>query len=165
MDAFEALKKRRSVRRFLPDPVSRAVIEEILDAARYAPSADNTQPWEFVVITRRQTLEELASHIPNAPFLGNAPAAVAVFCRQSEHFVEGGAAAVQSILIAATAKGLGSCWIPALDMPYEKQIARLLRARGHHRLLALVAIGYGAEETNLRPAKRLLEDMLHWESF
>lgn len=163
MDALEALKTRRSVRRYLPAGVGRQELEEIADAARLAPSANNAQPWEFVVVTRPETREELAALAPNTAFLGNAPACIVIFCRASDHSLADGCAAATSLLIAATAKGLASCWVAGAGMPYASAVARLLKARGHHELVAIVAIGHGAEETALRPPKRLLADVLHWE--
>ena len=165
MDALEALKNRRSVRRYLPRKVPRSDIEALIEAARFAPSADNAQPWEFVVVTAQKTREQIAALGDNAAFLENAPACVAVFCRHTEHSIEDGCAAVQSILIAATARGLGSCWIAGAGMEYAPQVAKLLKARGHHHLIALVALGFAAGESTLRPAKRLPGDVCHWESF
>lgn len=165
MEVFETLKRRRSVRRFLPQAVSRAEIERILDAARYAPSAHNAQPWEFVVVTNRELRDQFATLGENTAFLGNVPVCIAVFCRESEHSLESGCASVQNLLVAATALGLGSCWVAGTDTTYAAEVARLVKARGNQHLVALVAIGYAAEEQVLRPPKRLLEDIMHWETF
>jgi nitroreductase len=165
MDAIEALKTRRSVRRYLPKKVTRGQIEAMLDAARFAPTACNAQPWEFVVITGSETRARIAELGDNCAFLEHAPACVAVFCRETDHGLEDGCAAVQSLLIAATALGLASCWVAGAGAKYAPEVAKLLGARGHHRLIALVALGYAAEESTLRPPRRLLEDVVHWERF
>ncbi len=165
MDAIEAIKRRRSVRRFLPRQLKRHVVEALVDAARLAPTADNAQPWEFVAVTRPESRERIAALSPNTAFVGNAPLCIAVFCRETDHSLEDGCAAVQNILIAATAQGLASCWIAGAGMPYAAEIGTLLKARGHHHLVALVALGHAAEDLGMRPPKRLLEDVLHWESY
>ena len=142
----------------------REAIEALVDAARLAPTANNAQPWEFVVVTREETREKIAALAENGAFIGNAPVCIAVFCRETDHSLEDGCAAVENILIAATALGLGTCWVGGAGARYADDVARLLKARGHHRLIALVAVGTStAEETTLRPPKRLLADVLHWE--
>jgi nitroreductase len=165
VDALEAIKRRCSVRRFLPRPVARDDIRALVDAARLAPTADNAQPWEFVAVTRPELRKQIAALGSNAGFAGSAPVVIAVFCRATDHCVEDGCAAVENLLIAATARGLGSCWITGEGARYAGDVARLLRARGHQRLIALVAVGYAAESAHLRPTKRLLDDVLYWEGF
>ena len=113
----------------------------------------------------RELRDRFARLGENTAFLGNVPVCIAAFCRESEHSLEGGCAAVQNLLVAATALGLGSCWVAGADTTYAAEVARLLKARGNQRLIALIAIGYAAEEKALRPPKRLLEDITHWETF
>jgi nitroreductase len=163
MDVFDAIKARRSCRRFLPRAVARADIEAVVDAARYAPSANNAQPWEFVVVADQAMREELAAVCEEGAFLGNAPAVVAIFCRACDHALEAGAAACQTLLLAATARGLASCWVAGAGTGGTAAIEKLLGARGNQQSVALVALGYGEEETELRPSRRLLSDVLHWE--
>ena len=91
MDALEALRTRRSVRRYDPArEIPRETLEQIVDCGRLAASARNTQPWEFVVVTdaaRRADIAALAAH---GRFIADAPACIAVFCRHRDHPPEDG---------------------------------------------------------------------------
>jgi nitroreductase len=165
MDVFDAIRGRRSVRRFLSKAVPRSDIEAIIDAARHAPTAHNAQPWEFVVVTAQELRDEIAARCPYGAFLSNAPVCIAVFCRGTDHSLEDGCAATQNILLAATGLGLGSCWVAGAGTGHAAEVARLLKARGIHHLVALIGLGYAAEESTLRPAKRMLGDVIHWENF
>jgi len=109
MDALEAIKTRRSVRKYKPDPVSKEVLKTLVDAGRLAPTARNEQPWEFVVVTdaaKRQRLVDLATH---GKFIAEAPACIVVLCKPSDYYLEDGSAATTQIMLAATALGLGTC--------------------------------------------------------
>ena len=163
MGAIEAIKGRRSVRRYLPDPVPRETIEDIVDCGRLAPSARNDQPWEFVVVTAQTIREEIAAAATYGRFIADAPVCVLAFARQTPRHTEDTCAAVENMLIAAHAHGLGSCWIAGENAPYEREIARICKAPDGLRLVALFALGYANEKP--RPNKRDLEEVLHWEGF
>ena len=81
MDAIEAIKTRRSVRRYTVEPIPDEILEDIIDCARLAPTARNEQPWTFVVITDPEVRERLAQEAQKGRFIAGAPACVAVFCR------------------------------------------------------------------------------------
>jgi nitroreductase len=163
MDAIACLKTRRSIRRFTQDPVPDAVLRDIVDCARLAPTAMNRQPWTFVVVqdgSRRSRIADLTGH---ATFLADAPVAIAVFCSSGDYWVEDGSAATMNLLNAAHASGLGSCWVAGHPMTYADPIAAMLGAPNEQKLLAIVAIGYPAESP--APEKRTLDDVLRWERF
>jgi len=163
MDAIQAIKTRRSVRAYQNKPVPRDILADLVDCARLAPSAMNGQQWEFVVITRPDTFDALAKLITHSQWLAKAPAGIAVFCRSHMLYVEDGSAALQNILLAATAHGLGSCWVSGDKQPYAEAVARLLGAPAEYRFVGLAVVGYSAE-TPMRE-KRPLESVLHWERF
>src|SRR5512140_764437 len=106
MDAIEVLKSRRSVRAYLATPVPKIILEDLIDCGRLAASANNLQPWEFVVVTDAATLRWLAQTATYGAFIATAPACIAVFCRDTKYFLEDGSAATQNILLAACAHGL-----------------------------------------------------------
>jgi nitroreductase len=163
MDALEALKTRRSVRLYRPDPVPRSVLEDVVDCARLAATALNLQPWEFVVVTERPRLKALAAATDHGKFIANAPACVVVLCKEVKYFLEDGCAATQNLLVAARAHGLGSCWVAGEKKPYANEILRLVEAPPGFRLVSLVPLGYPAEAP--APPKRPPAEVLHWERF
>jgi nitroreductase len=163
MDALEALKTRRSVRAYLAKPVPRFVLEDLIDCGRLAASANNLQPWEFVVVTEAAALKWLGQTANHGAFIASAPACIAVFCRDTKYFLEDGSAATQNILLAARAHGLGACWVAGDKKPYAQDVSRRLGVPEGCRLISLIALGYPAEDP--QKAKRPLAQMLHWEKF
>lgn len=164
MDLFDAIEKRRSVRAYLTKPVSRPSLEKIVDAGRRAPTGRNEQPWEFLVITDMYVRQRIAELTTYGKYIADAGACIAVFCRDTPYYLEDGAAATMSMLLAATALDLGSCWIAADKAPYAPAIAELLAAPGTHHLVALVAIGHPSEQPP-RNSKRALSEVVHWETW
>jgi len=116
MDAMKAILSRRSIRQYTAEPVSEALVKELLEAAMSAPSAGNEQPWHFIVIEDRKILDDIPTYHPYAQMLKSAPLAIMV-CGDERlekypgYWVQDCAAATQNILIAAQAKGLGAVWL------------------------------------------------------
>jgi nitroreductase len=161
--AIEAIKGRRSIRKYRPDPVPREIIEDIVDCGRLAPSARNDQPWEFVVVTEQSIREEIAAAARFGKFIADAPVCLLAFARPTRRFVEDTSAAFENMLVAAYAHGLGTCWVAGHNTPYENEIARICKVPGDYRLVAMSPLGYPDEEGAVH--KRELEEVLHWESF
>jgi len=166
MKNLELLKFRRSIRSFSKKQISRADLETIVDMARFAPTARNVQPWEFVVVTDGHKLAEFAKLAENARFMAQANACIAVFCVDTKYYLEDGCAATCSILLAATALGIGSCWIAGDKKPYSGQINTLLNAPLGMKLISLIALGYPQDEDVFKIIeKRSAKELLHWEKF
>lgn len=163
MDALEALRTRRSVRVYADRPVARDAIESIVDSGRLAATARNEQPWEFVVVTDAAVRRQIAHFTDHGRFIADAPVCVAVFCRDGKYYLEDGCAATQNMLVAARAHGLGSCWVAGDKKEYVGSVRDLLGVPKDCRLVSLVAVGYPAAVP--RPAKRPLDEVLHWERF
>jgi len=164
MNVQEALKKRRSIRSFDAKPISRNLIEELIDCARLSPTARNIQPWEFVVITDRETLQTLGSQTDTGRFIGACACCIAVFCQDTKYYLEDGCAATENILIAAMESRLASCWVAGDKKPYCDKIKELLNAPLDFKLVSLIPLGYAKGESPL-PAKRSLKEVLHWEKW
>ena len=147
MDMLEAMRNRRSIRRYRKADVPDEKLMQVLEAGRWAPSAHNSQPRKFIVIKDEKTRKELARIAPYGSFLADAPAAIAVVIDPSlsNHPVEDGAAATQNVLLAAHALGLGSCWIGSYGSGYEDGAKRILGIPGDKRLLSLISLGYAAD--------------------
>ena len=163
MDAIDALKTRRSVRAYKPDPVPRNVIEDIIDCGRLAATAVNVQPWDFVVITDAAMRRRLADTTDYGKFIADAPVCVAILSKETKYYLEDGSAATENILVAARAHGLGSCWVAGDKKAYADKIREMVGAPTGHKLISLVSIGYPADVP--KPSKRGLANVLHWERF
>jgi nitroreductase len=164
MDALEALRTRRSCRRFLDTEVSRQLVEQIVDAGRLACTARNEQPWEFVVVTDPVLRRKIAGMTEHGPFIAYAPVCIAVMSKETKYFLEDGSAATQNMLVAATALGLGSCWVAGDKKEFAPELCRMLGAPDTVRLISLVAVGWAAG-TPSNPTKRGLMDVIHWNKF
>jgi nitroreductase len=161
MDALEAIRKRRSVREYTGDPIPRDDLEAIVDAGRLAASGDNTQPWDFVVVTERDTIEQLKVA---SLWMEKAGAIIAVVMDPSSRWWrEDGSAAVGNMLISATALGYGSCWLQGYTMLHEEEFKTLLRIPEEKRLFTLVPIGVPVQWPTIE--KKALEDIIHWERY
>ncbi len=163
MDALVALKTRRCIRAYRPEPVHAVVVDDIVDCGRLAATARNLQPWEFVVVTDGAMRKRLAELIETGRFIADAPVCIVVFCRNVKYYLEDGSAAIQNMLLAAHAHGLGSCWVAGDKKPYATAVAQLLGAPADQKLVGLVTVGYAAETPS--PPKRPLAAVLHRERF
>lgn len=161
MNALEAIRKRRSVRKYTEEPVPRKDLEKIVDAGRLAATGGNRQPWDFIVVTDRAMIERLKVA---AEWMEKAAAIIAVVMDPSSRWwVEDGSAAVENMLIASTALGYGSCWLEGYTLPHEEEFKELLGVPKEKRLLTLVPIGVPVEWPTRE--KRSLEEVLHWERY
>ncbi|MCD6290447.1 MAG: nitroreductase family protein [Anaerolineae bacterium] len=161
MEALEAIRKRRSVRKYTGDPIPREDLEKIVDAGRLAATGSNRQPWDFIVVTDRKMIDRLKVA---AQWMEKAGAIIAVVMDPSSRWwVEDGSAAVENMLIASTALGYGSCWLEGYTLPLEEEFKKLLGVPREKRLLTLVPIGVPAEWPTKE--KKPLEEVLHWEKY
>jgi len=166
MDAMEAIRARRSTRIYENKPIPKETLEQLVEAARVAPTARNVQPWEFIVITQPETLKKIADLAENGRFLVSAKACIAVFCSDTKYYLEDGCAATENILLAATALGIGSCWVAGDKKPYCSQVNNLLDVPQTFKLVSLVALGYPKSEGSFKITnKRKLDDVIHWDKF
>lgn len=165
MHTFEAIKSRRSVRRFTPQPVPSRAVRDVLEAAMCAPSAGNQQPWQFVVIDDRALLDEVPSFSPYASMATEAPLAILVcgdtaLAKYPGFWVQDCSAAVQNLLLAAHAQGLGAVWTGVHpDKEREEGFRRLLHLPDHIIPLAFIPLGHPAEFP--APVQRYREDRIH----
>jgi nitroreductase len=161
MEALEAIRKRRSVRKFTGELIPREDVEKIVDAGRLAASGSNRQPWEFIVVTNRETINQLKVA---AQWMDKAAAIIVVVLDpDSRWWLEDGSAAVENMLIASTALGYGSCWLEGYTLPLEEQFKKLLGIPEEKRLLTLIPIGVPEEWPTVE--KRPLESVLHWQVY
>jgi nitroreductase len=145
MEVLEAIRTRRSVRKYKKDLIPQEKIEKILEAGRWAPSANNSQPWEFIILTDPKVREELASVLTWGKFLAQATLGIAVIVdpKASNHPIEDGAVATYSMLLATHALGIGGCWIdPSVN---EERIKEILSVPKEKKPLSVISLGYPDE--------------------
>jgi len=166
-DLFRA---RFSCRRFQVTPVARETVERLLEAARWAPNAGGLEPWRFVVATDAAVRRQLAGAAYGQAFVAEAPLVVVVCAVAEESATRYGdrgrtlyclqdtAAATENLLLAATAHGLGSCWVGAFD---EARVTRALALPAGWRPVAMVPIGEPAEAPPRR-TRRPAAEVVRW---
>jgi len=147
---LETIFARRSIRQYTDEPVTEEQIQKLLEAAMAAPSANNSQPWHFVVVQDREQLRRLADAHPYGRMQAHAALSVAVCADPSlspRYWVQDCSAATENLLLAATALGLGAVWLGVY--PREGRVAHIREILGipeHIQVLCLVAIGHPAEK-------------------
>ena len=156
---------RRSIRKYTDKPVSEEAIETLLKAAMAAPSASNRKPWQFIVVTKRETLDSLAEAHRHGKMLFQAPLCIAVcgdLTEMERYWVQDCSAATENMLLAATALGLGAVWLGVYPRDERIEAVRpILALPDHITPLNLVSIGHPAEEKRSRT--QYDETRVHWE--
>ncbi|MFA5338812.1 MAG: nitroreductase family protein [Candidatus Omnitrophota bacterium] len=164
MDIFEAFKSRISVREYSDKPVEKEKLEKMVDAGRLAPTARGEQPWEFVVVTNKEKVKELANITDHGKFMAEASAAIVTFCKDTKYYLEDGCGATENILLAAAAQGVASCWIAGDKKDYGIGIAKALDVPADLKLISIISLGYPKEKPRSHQ-KRPLKEVIHWEKF
>jgi nitroreductase len=172
LDVFEAIRGRRSVRAFTKKPVSDEEITKLIDAASWAPSAGNIQPWEFIIVRDTKIKRELSTAALDQTFIEEAPVVIVVCANQMRsgrgygsrgvnlYCLQDTAAATQNMLLAAHAIGLAACWIGAFQ---EEEARKVLNIPSGIRPVAIVPLGHPAEKPMER-SKRPLSEIVHHET-
>lgn len=159
MDVYEAIKTRKSVRSFKNADVHEEILERLLEAARLAPSANNSQEWRFVVVRDAETRKTLAVKACKQSFMAEAPIILACCAKTNNHVMTCGqlsypidvAIAVDHITLCAVAEGLGTCWIGAF---YEDEVKRVLSIPPDVRVVALLPVGYPSDPAPVTKLRR-----------
>jgi nitroreductase len=165
METFETIFSRRSIRKYDTKPVEDEKIQKLLKAAMYAPSARNTQSWQFIVVTERKILNEIKQLHPYAQMLAEAPLAILVCGDKTLEPNEGYlntncSAATQNILLASNDLGLGSVWLGIYPREERmKAMANLFKLPENIVPISLIALGYSKEAVT-KP-ERFLPERIH----
>jgi nitroreductase len=173
MELLEAIRGRRSIRSFKKQNVPEETVEKLIDAASWAPSAGNIQPWEFVIVRKPAVKKKLAQAALNQALLEEAPVVIVVcayetcssmgygFRGKTLYCIQDTAAATQNILLTAYSLGLGTCWVGAFN---EGEAREAVNAPEGIRPVAIVPVGY-ANETPSQRSRRPISQIMHNESF
>lgn len=173
MDVFEAIKTRRSIRAFTDKRVTDREVKKLIEAARWAPSAGNIQPWEFIIVRDPKVKHGLCEAAMNQTLIEQASVVIVVCAdpaRSSKRYGSRGinlyclqdtAAATQNILLTAHAAGLAACWIGAFN---EEAAKKVLGVPDELRPIAIIPVGCPAEKPRAR-LRRSLGEITHHETF
>jgi nitroreductase len=169
-----AMRERRSAHRFTTEPIGPEQLDAILEAGRWAPSATNSQPWDFVVVGDPALRARIGAILREVTWawagFAAAPAMIVVSVdpgRDPAHFVEAGAVAAQNLCLAAHSVGLASSWAGVYNgagkSPAERDIKKLLSLPRTHRVIAVVPVGTPAHAA--RGSRRPLAGMVHRDGY
>ncbi len=169
MELMETIRQRRSVRSYQDREVPEETLQHILEAARLAPSAKNRQEWTFVVVTDEVTKKRLQRAAKRQRFVGEAPAIIAGVATEPGYVMTCGvpaahvdvAIAMEHIALAATAHGLGTCWVGAF---YQDDVRKALDVPEDCTVVALMPLGFPADRREEKRRKQL-DDIVSRERF
>jgi len=164
MALVDTVLNRRSIRRYETRQIAKDVLDKILEAGRQAPSAANKQPWHFIVLTDSEIKKELAKGLFNR-FIKDAPVTI-VGCAHKDLIagkwsIVSTTIALQNMVIAGWAMGVGSCWIGDFN---EEKVKKLLSIPKSWNVIALITFGYPAEKPQPRK-KKPIEEIVSFNSF
>ena len=182
MDIFEAIKTRRSIRRFLDTPLEDGKLQKILESVRMSPSWANFQCWRFLVVKDRVTREKISelSYVESffAPLgykanpakkgLGEAPVVIVACADPSQsgviwdqhYYMTDLGIAAQTLMLSARALGLGTVFVGVFD---EAKLRSLLNIPSHIRVVGLFPVGYPQEEKKEGPARKSIQEIVFYE--
>ncbi len=161
----DVIISRRSIRKYTSDPINHEQIESLLEAAMYTPSANNLQPWHFIVVNEREMLNKIMLAHPYANMLKDAPLAIVVCAdaaieKMEGYWVQDCSAATQNILLAAHAMELGSVWLGVYPREERmKAFSALFKLPNNIHVLSIIAIGHPKEQKPI-PA-RYIKERIH----
>lgn len=173
MDILEAIKGRRSIRAFKSQDVPAEIVEKFIDAARWAPSAGNIQPWEFIIVRKPEIKRRLAKAALGQTFIEDAPVVIVVCANEDRssqgyglrgrtlYCIQDTAAAIQNIHLFAYSLGLGTCWVGAFR---EEEAKVTLKVPHGIRPVAIIPVGYPAVAPSPR-SRRPISQIVHFETF
>ena len=164
-DIFEMIKTRRSIRKYKKEVPDEALIRRCIEAACYAPSARNSQPWSFVLVKDREKIKKLSETQVYSKFLENAPFVIVVLAEEekSNHWLEDGACAIVLFLLEAHSLGLGTCWNAVYSSESQKRedyVREVMDIPKRYRVIANIGIGIPDEKPLPKKVKSLKEAIL-----
>lgn len=171
MDLLQTILSRRSFRDWTKKNVSNKIILQILEAGRHSPSPLNTQPWHFIVVRNKNTINKLMQSAHHGTFLSHANVMIVVSVEKKEgvdqwlfeheQFLYSGACALYNMWLASSALGLGSCWV-TLD---ERKTEKILAIPSDQKVVGCLATGYPKKEANNITPKKLLSEIISFEKY
>jgi nitroreductase len=168
METWDAIRSRRNVRSYTDQPIASGDLERILEAGRRAPSSMNWQPWDFVVVTERDQLTELAKVWQGGGHVAHSAATIALVAADPDDALHRDwiqydfGQATANMMLTAADLGIGSGHSAALD---QEQAQRVLGFPSGHFCAYLIALGYPSDrplQPLTRPDRRPFDEVVHW---
>jgi nitroreductase len=151
MDVFEAVRTLLAVRSYQETPVPADVVRQIVEAGQLTGSGMNAQPWHFIVVEKRETLQALGALARTGPYVAQAPMAIIVAVAKTPLAISDASRAIQSMVLTAWAAGLGSNWVGFSQL---EPIKTLLGIPEELDVLAVLPFGYPTAEIGQGKKKR-----------
>ncbi len=163
MSVFDVVKTALAVRQYKDKPIPEETLKRIVDAARLTGNSMNKQPWSFIVIQDRATLEKLGELANTGPYTAEAAAAVAVVIERTRFAVSDGSRAIQSMVLTAWDEGIGSNWVGFMG---PDSIKPVLGIPEDHDLLAIIPFGYPDQPTGKgEKTRKPVDEVVFYEQF
>lgn len=174
---YDLVKKRKSVRIYLDNPVEKEKIEQCIEAARLAPSAENVQPWSFIIIDDIKIKEEFCKKVfsgiySTMKFPGKAPVIIialakpdilanklGAFIQGTQYYLLDMGIAGEHIALQAAELGLGTCWIGWFN---EKEARKFLNVPSDYKIVYLITLGYPGDTTASPRKKKELKEIISY---
>ena len=165
MDVFNAIRTRRTIRDFTDAPVSDAVLHKILQAARWAPSSSNTQPWHFIVVRDADTIKQLGEICTQGSFIGKSQLAIAVVMGETRRPQLDAGRALQQMELVAWSEGLGTCFV-GIRGEQQDEVKSLLGIPEDMELITVLPFGYRiSREPGTGTPRKPMSEITHGEQF
>lgn len=168
MELEEAIFTRRSIRKYTDKFVEKEIIEKIIEAGTWAPSACNIQGWRFIVVDDKKLLTSIVDN-GAATFLKNVNQAIFVLYdnrtdnTEYNDYIQSASACIENMLLMAHGLKVGTCWINFL--PNKSKLRKLLNIPSCYDPIAMISLGYYEQKVNERPRKNKNEEIIYWNKF
>ncbi|MCK5706054.1 MAG: nitroreductase family protein [Candidatus Aureabacteria bacterium] len=184
MDFLDLVKRRKSTRSFLKKDIPKENIETCIEAARLAPSACNSQPWKFVIVTDQQNKEKVVEAILSGiytdrsginAFIRTAPVIVAIvnekmkltartgaFIRKIDYSLLDSGIAGEHFVLAATELGISTCWVGWFN---ESKLKKVLGVPKKKRITCLIAMGYAKNDSDKQKIRKEISEISSFEKY
>jgi nitroreductase len=169
MEVFEAISKRKSIRKYQDKGIEDYKLDKILESARIAPSAANRQEWKFIVVKNQQTRDKLVEAANGQKFVGQAPVTIVACSTESERVMPCGqyaytvdlSIAVSFMILEATELGLGTCWLGAYN---EDAVKEILDIPEEITTVAMFTLGY-ADDGSVSTPRKAIDEIVCYEKY
>ena len=169
MDVMQAIRSRRSVRKYQPRDIEAEKLQQVLEAGRLAPSANNRQLWKFIVVRDAQIRQKLVKACCDQAFIAQAPIVIIICATDAERRMRSGmrvaavdpTIATDHMTLAATSLGLGTCWIGAF---HPQEVATVANLPADVVPIHVLPLGYPDESPPPRPRKSP-EEVICWDTY